>query len=142
MTKKSNLPYDYLLDHSLPDLERLLENADMFTPETVNSIESIIELKSREKQNSCIITRIVACTFGVKPMDIDVEFVEGLIAEANMDETLGFEYGYTLEEAEVILDNARNIQEADENEWEHAVNNPDHPRHAEIWQKLNAEKSQ
>ena len=138
MTKKTNLPYAYLLDHSLPDLERLFENADMFTPETVNSIESIIELKRHAQQNSCIISKIVSCVFNVKPMDIDVEFVEGLIAAVKMDEALAFEYSYTIEEAEVILDNARNIQEAEENEWEHAINNPDHPRYKELREEFNA----
>ena len=65
-------------------------------------------------------------------MDIDVEFVEGLIAQVNMDETLAFEYSYILEEAEVLLGNARRIQEEDANEWEHAINNPDHPRYKEL----------
>jgi hypothetical protein len=43
--RKSNLPYDYLLDHSLYDLERLLKNADMFTSETIASIKKIIIIK-------------------------------------------------------------------------------------------------
>ena len=42
MTRKTNLPYDYLIDHSVADLQRLLENADMFTPETVADIEKIL----------------------------------------------------------------------------------------------------
>ena len=134
MTRKTNLPYDYLIDHSVADLQRLLENADMFTPETVANIEKILAAGPEK----CLISRIVECTYNVKPMDIDVEFVEGLIAQAKMDETLGFEYGYTLEEAEVILDTARNIQEEEENEWEHAINNPDHPRYKELREEFNA----
>ena len=40
--RKVDLPYDYLLDHSLYDLERLLKNSDMFTLSTINSINKII----------------------------------------------------------------------------------------------------
>ena len=138
MTKKTNLPYDYLIDHSVADLQRLLENADMFTPETVANIEKILAAGPEK----CLISRIVECTYNVKPMDIDVEFVEGLIAQVNMDETLAFEYSYILEEAEVLLGNARRIQEEDENEWEHAINNPDHPRYKELREELNANKPQ
>ena len=134
MSQKINLPYDYLADHSVTDLQRLLKNADMFTPETVANIEKLLAGFSQW----CLVTRIVECTYNVKPMDIDVEFVEGLIAQVNMDETLAFEYSYILEEAEVLLGNARNIQEAEENEWEHAINNPDHPRYKELREELNA----
>jgi len=133
MTKKT-IPYDYLADHSVTDLQRLLENADMFTPETVANIEKLLAAGPEK----CLISRIVECTYNVKPMDIDVEFVEGLIAQVNMYETLAFEYSYILEEAEVILDNARNIQEAEENEWEYAINNPDHPRYKELREEFNA----
>jgi len=40
--RKVDLPYDYLLDHNLDDLERLLVNSDMFTLSTVASINKII----------------------------------------------------------------------------------------------------
>jgi len=43
--KKTSLPYDYLLDHSLYDLERLLKNSDMFTQSTADSIKKIIAAK-------------------------------------------------------------------------------------------------
>ena len=43
--KKTSLPYDYLFDHSLYDLERLLEYSDMFTPSTIDSIKKIIAIK-------------------------------------------------------------------------------------------------
>ena len=40
--RKVDLPYDYLIDHSLYDLERLLKNSDMFTLSTINLINEII----------------------------------------------------------------------------------------------------
>jgi hypothetical protein len=47
--RKVNLPYDYLFDHSLYDLERLLKNSDMFTPSTIDSIKKIIDVKHVQK---------------------------------------------------------------------------------------------
>ena len=48
--RKTNLPYDYLIDHSVTDLQRLLKNADLFTPETVANIEKILKLKANKRQ--------------------------------------------------------------------------------------------
>jgi len=45
--RKVDLPYDYLLDHNLDDLERLLKNSDMFTPSTIELIKKIIAIKTR-----------------------------------------------------------------------------------------------
>ena len=47
--RKVDLPYDYLLDHSLYDLERLLKNSDMLTPSTIDSIKKIIAAKHVQK---------------------------------------------------------------------------------------------
>ena len=43
--RKVDLPYDYLLDHNLYDLERLLKKSDMFTSSTIDSIKKIIVIK-------------------------------------------------------------------------------------------------
>ena len=45
--RKVDLPYDYLLDHSLYDLERLLKNSDMFTLSTIDLIKRVIAIKTR-----------------------------------------------------------------------------------------------
>lgn len=43
-----------------------------------------------------------------------------------------------LGDVEVFSEKAQLAQEAEELEWEVAVNNPDHPRHAEVWKELNS----
>lgn len=43
-----------------------------------------------------------------------------------------------LGDVEVFLEKAQLAQEAEELEWEMAVNNPEHPRHAEVWKELNS----
>ena len=47
--RKVDLPYDYLLDHSLYDLERLLKNSDMFTLSTIDLIKKVIAIKHVQK---------------------------------------------------------------------------------------------
>ena len=52
--KKTSLPYDYLIDHSLYDLEHLLKNSDMFTLSTIDLIKKAIAIKLVQKPNNIL----------------------------------------------------------------------------------------
>ncbi len=43
--RKVNLPYDYLIVHSLKDLREMLNHKNMWTPKTLELIEKIIKNK-------------------------------------------------------------------------------------------------
>ena len=45
-----------------------------------------------------------------------------------------------IDDAALLFSRAEDAQEAAEIEWEMAANNPDHPRHLEVWAELNATK--
>tara|TARA_B100000900_G_scaffold406804_1_gene418403 strand:- start:503 stop:883 length:381 start_codon:yes stop_codon:yes gene_type:complete len=77
------------------------------------------------------------------PLEVDCDLLSDLILavqnspDHDPDDAVA---GVVIGDAEVLFGLAEDAQEAAEIEWEMAANNPDHPRHHEVWAELNAIK--
>jgi hypothetical protein len=78
-----------------------------------------------------------------KPLEVCCDHLEALVQEVinhkNYDQDDAV-VSCIIGDAETLLGLAEDAQEAAEIEWEMAANNPDHPRHQEVWAELNASK--
>ena len=75
------------------------------------------------------------------PLEVDCDLLSDLILAVTSSPDFDPNdavAGVVIGDAESLIGQAEDAQEAAEIEWELAANDPDHPRHAEVWAELNS----